>query len=47
MATIAVFGLGLLFQDGRLLLFGWIVYAAAVAGLVFLVPWENLVDRFG
>ena len=46
MGTIAIFGLGLLFQDGRLLLLGWIAYGAAVIGLTVLVPWGNLIDRF-
>ncbi|CUH39113.1 Exopolysaccharide synthesis, ExoD [Jannaschia seosinensis] len=45
MATIAIFGLGLLFQDGRLLLLGWVAYIAAVSVLIFIVPWGNLATR--
>ncbi|MEM7711547.1 MAG: exopolysaccharide biosynthesis protein, partial [Pseudomonadota bacterium] len=47
MATIALFGLGLLFQDGRLLLLGWLAFAAAIVVLGVVVPWENLAARLG
>jgi hypothetical protein len=46
MGTIAIFGLGLMFQDGRLILLGWIATVAAVIGLTVIVPWGNLLDRF-
>ncbi|MEM7489052.1 MAG: exopolysaccharide biosynthesis protein [Pseudomonadota bacterium] len=45
MATIAIFGLGLLFQDGRLIVAGWLAFAGAMAVLTFVVPWANLADR--
>ena len=46
MATIALFGLGLLFEDGRLVLVGWIASMAAAIALTVLVPWEALAHRF-
>ncbi|MEM8850471.1 MAG: exopolysaccharide biosynthesis protein [Pseudomonadota bacterium] len=45
MAVIAIFGLGLLFQDGRLLLLGWVAFAGALVTLTMVVPWQTLADR--
>ncbi len=37
MLAIAIFGLGLLFQDGRLLLLGWAAFIAALLGVIAIV----------
>ncbi|WGH78776.1 exopolysaccharide biosynthesis protein [Jannaschia ovalis] len=38
MGTIVIFGLGILFQDGRLMALGWVAWVGALIGVVTLWP---------